>query len=109
MLSRNSVASVFNNYFVSFTVCVFDSDAATLSIELDGVVDQVRKHLLQATRIGVHGYGSRDFIYDLYISGGSFGSHCVHHVSDNCIKFSLLRSNLNVAGFDRAEFQDVID
>jgi len=62
VLCRNSVAIVAHKDLVARSRLVSDGNSSTITTELDPVIDQVREHLLEPSRIGKHGHFRCDVV-----------------------------------------------
>src|SRR2546427_47133 len=62
MLRRYSFASILNEYSIPRSILMSDNYATAFSVELNCVVDKVRQHLLEPTRVGKDFDSSVDFV-----------------------------------------------
>src|SRR5207247_9556023 len=86
-----------------------DRDSAAFAIELNCVVDSIPEHLDEPMRVSENFGFLIDEIVDGNLSSRGGCREARDNVLDQRIKLNDFRFHLYVSGFDRAQFQNVID
>src|SRR5262245_17020024 len=109
MLRGNALACVLNNEPVARVRFMPDRDTAVLAIELNTVVDKVCEHLFESSGVGVDSY-VRSYLVDqsdsLRMCLRTEGSN---HVIHQRMQVNGGSAELDIATFDRGQFQDIVD
>ena len=111
-LVRNADAGVANADVQAPRVVHADGDDDLAAFgELDGVGQQVGQHLAQAVRIAAHGGGQAvvDAAGQFELLRMGARRHQLHHVFDRLVEIEVEGFDLELAGFDLREVEDVVD
>src|SRR6267143_1078439 len=109
MMGGNSFAAIFNANAIDSIAFMSNRDSAAFAIELNCVVDQVREHLDEPMRVSENFGLLIDEIVDGNLPSRGGRGEARDTIFDHRIKLSGFRFQLYVSGFDRAQFQNVID
>src|SRR5262245_52879490 len=86
-----------------------DYHATTFSIELDGIIDEIGNHLLQAARVGVNHRVSLDPVIQDYLSRRRARRQCCKDIVYDRMQLNLFRFYRYVSRFDSAQLENIVD